>query len=129
MTTTATLYRDGTLICNVMTDCKDPFHGLWGRVLVMIIDKDSHAIGSSEPINCATRGGALDIFTPSSGQESFTQKIAEDVARRAVRLDIHQSAREDVHTRPEDRVIKILGAFDSIRKCVSLLLAPMSSVS
>jgi len=108
MNTTATLYRDGTLICNVMTDCRDPLHGLWGRVLVTIIDRDSCAIGSSEPINCATRGGTLDLFTPSSGQETFVQRMAEDVARRAVRLDIHQSAREDmVHVRPDERVIKI----------------------
>jgi hypothetical protein len=114
MTTTATLYRDGTLVCKVFTDCQDPFHGLWGRVLIMIVDKDSHAIWKSEPFNCATRGGTLDVFTPSSGQESFTQTVPSEVARRAIRIDIHQSAREDSHVSPTARINKILGAFGEI---------------
>ena len=33
MMTTATLYRNGKLIVAVDTDCDDPWHGLWGRVL------------------------------------------------------------------------------------------------
>jgi len=91
MTTTVALYRDGTLIVNVFTDCENHFYGLRGRVLIIIRDKNGCAIGVSSEICCETRGGLLDIFTYSSGRETFSQKFLDDVGERAVGLDIWQS--------------------------------------
>ncbi|KDQ57300.1 hypothetical protein JAAARDRAFT_194454 [Jaapia argillacea MUCL 33604] len=91
MTTEAALYRDGTLVANVFTDCDNDFHGLRGRVLIVALDGAGFAVGVSEVMRCTTRGGTLDIFTPSSGRETFIQKFPDDVAARVVSLDIYQA--------------------------------------
>ncbi|KDQ57299.1 hypothetical protein JAAARDRAFT_35937 [Jaapia argillacea MUCL 33604] len=96
MTTEATLYRDGTLVANVFTDCDNNWHGLRGRVLIVALDRAGAAVGVSEVMRCTTRGGIMDIFTPSSGRETFTQKFPDDVAARVVSLDIYQAHDDDL---------------------------------
>ena len=91
MTTTATLYRNGKLIVAVDTDCDDPWHGLWGRVLVVVRDGDGNASGVTNVLHCTTRGGTFDPFTPSSGTDMFHLQIPEHVAREAVMLNIYQA--------------------------------------
>ena len=91
MTTTATLYRNGKLIVEVYTDCDDFWHGLRGRVLVVVRDGDGEASGATDLLRCATRGGKLDPSTPSSGTDIFHLQLPENVARKAVTLDIYQA--------------------------------------
>ena len=91
MTTTATLYRNGKLVVEVDTDCDDLMHGLRGRVLVVARDGDGNASGATNVLHCTTRGGVWDPSTPSSGKDVFYLQFPEDVARRAVSLDIYQA--------------------------------------
>jgi len=51
VTTTATLYRDGTLVVDAVTDCNNSFHGLRGRITVLALDQGGRAV--------AYAGGAL----------------------------------------------------------------------
>jgi hypothetical protein len=106
ITTTAALYRDGTLLVNVFTDCQNHFYGLRGRVLVVVRDGDGHALGVSSEMCCETRGGLLDIFTPSSGRQTFSQKFSDDVSGRAVALDIWQSDGEPLGS-TLDHILKV----------------------
>jgi hypothetical protein len=91
MTTTATLYRNGKLVVEVDTDCDDMWHGLRGRVLVVVRDGDGKACGVTDLLHCTTRGGTFDPFTPSSGTDIFHLQFPENVARKAVTLDIYQA--------------------------------------
>ncbi|KLO19886.1 hypothetical protein SCHPADRAFT_44860 [Schizopora paradoxa] len=89
--TTATLYRDGTLLVNAETKCTNNFHGLRARITVLILDGNQQAIGVSQEMRCTTRGGVLDIFTPSSGRDQFRQRCSDPIGERAVSLEISQS--------------------------------------
>jgi len=92
MTMTATLYRNGKLVVEVDTDCDDMWHGLWGRVLVVVRDGDGKACGATNLLHCTTRGGTLDAFTPSSsGMDIFHLQFPENVTRKVVMLDIYQA--------------------------------------
>jgi len=88
VTTTATLYRDGTLMVDAVTDCNNNFHGLRGRIMVVVLDQGGRAIGVTQEMRCTTRGGILDIFTPSSGRDNFAQKFPEIVGQAAANLEI-----------------------------------------
>jgi len=91
MTTKATLYRDGTLICDTLTECRDLYFGLTGILVIAVYDNAGHVLAKSDEMQCKTRGGLLDLFTPSSGRERHTLKFPEDIARRATTLDIRQN--------------------------------------
>ncbi|KAJ6630393.1 hypothetical protein B0H10DRAFT_1939152 [Mycena sp. CBHHK59/15] len=91
MTSTATLYRDGRLSVDVWTECNNMLHGLRGCALVIVYDADNNAIGVSQEIRCATRGGLLDLFTVSSGRQLFVQQFPQEIGQRAVGLDILQA--------------------------------------
>ena len=91
MTTTATLYGNGKLVVEVDTHCEGNWHGLWGRVLVVVRDGDGKACGATNLLHCTTRGGTFDPFIPSSGTDIFHLQIPENVARKAVTLDIYQA--------------------------------------
>ena len=91
MTTTATLYRNGKLVVEVDADCDDLMHGLRGHVLVVVRDGDGNASGATNVLHCTTRGGIWDPSTPSSRKDVFHLQFPEDVARRAVSLDIYQA--------------------------------------
>ncbi len=86
--TTATLYRDGTLMVDAVTDCNNSFHGLRGRITVLALDQGGRAVGVSQEMRCTTRGGLLDVFTCSSGRDTFTHKFPESVGQEAVTLEI-----------------------------------------
>jgi len=75
----------------VDTDCDDLMHELRGRVLVVVRDGDGNASGVTNVLHCTTRGGVWDPSTPSSGKDVFHLQFPEDVARRAVILDIYQA--------------------------------------
>jgi len=91
MTSTATQYRDGRLIVETMTDCDENFHGLRGRVLIVVNDKLGNPIGVTNELRCTTRGSIWDFGTPSSGKDVFSLKFPREIGMRAVGLDIHQT--------------------------------------
>lgn len=82
MTTTATLYRNGKLIVQVYTDNDNFWHALRGRVVVVVRDKDGHAIGGTAELSCSFRGSSSG-WESSSGTDTFSLQLPEDVARRA----------------------------------------------
>ena len=90
MSTHATLYRDGTIFCEIYTDCDNPTHGLRGRALLLVLDRDERVLATFQ-IAATTRGGLLDFFTPSSGQETHTYSVTQEVAARAARLEVWQA--------------------------------------
>ena len=75
----------------VDTHCDGNWHGFWGRVLVVVRDGDGKACGATNLLHCTTRGGKFDAFTPSSGTDIFHLQLPENVARKAVTLDIYQA--------------------------------------
>jgi len=91
MTTKATLHRDGKVIVKTSTNCHDMFHGLRGRVLIVVRDVNGDAIGVTDKMCCTTRGGLLDFLTPSFGDDSFFLEFPREVASLAVSLDIWQA--------------------------------------
>ena len=91
MTKTATLCRNRKLVVEVDTHCDGNWHGFWGRVLVVVRDGDGKACRATNLLHCTTRGGTFDPFIPSSGTEKFHLQIPENVARKAVTLDIYQA--------------------------------------
>lgn len=91
MTTKATLHRDGKVVIKTSTSCHDLFHGLRGRVLIVLRDRDGAAIGATDKMRCTTRGGLLDILTPSFGDDWFFLEFPQDVAKLAANLDIWQA--------------------------------------
>jgi len=91
MTTKAALYRDGTLICDILTDCRDPFFGLFARIVVVMYDKDGCVIAKSNEIQCEERGNVFDLTRLSFGKERHIQSLPKDIALRATALDIWQN--------------------------------------
>lgn len=117
MTTRATLYRDGTLLCDVHTDCRNPTQGLRGRALLLVLDAAGRILARFEVV-CSTRGGLLDFFTESSGRETMRYSVAQDVAARAARLEVWQANKENFEAL-EARILKVkarvVDALDVIR--------------
>ena len=91
MTMTATLYRNGKSVVEVDAHCDGNWHGLWGRVLAVVRDGDGKACGATNLLHCTTRGGTVDPFFPSSETDIFHLEFLENVARKAVTLDIYQA--------------------------------------
>ena len=91
MTTKATLHRDGKVVVKTNTTCHDMFHGLRGRVLIVLRDVNGNAIGVTDKMCCSTRGGLLDFLTPSFGDDTFFLEFPQEVASLAVGLDIWQA--------------------------------------
>ena len=91
MTTKATLHRDGKVVVKTSTTCHDMFHGLRGRVLIVLRDDSGDAIGVTNKMCCTTRGGLLDFLTPSFGDDTFFLEFPRQVASLAVSLDIWQA--------------------------------------
>jgi hypothetical protein len=91
MTTKATLHRDGKVVVKTSTTCHDMFHGLRGRVLIVLRDVNGDAIGVTYKMCCTTRGGLLDFLTPSFGNDTFFLEFTREVASLAVGLDIWQA--------------------------------------
>lgn len=91
MTTKATLHRDGKVVVKTSTSCHDMFHGLRGRVLIVLRDINGGAIGVTDRMCCTTRGGLLDFLTPSFGDDTFFLEFPREVASLAVSLDIWQA--------------------------------------
>ena len=91
MTTKATLHRDGNIVVKTSTSCHDMFHGLRGRVLIVLRDVNGDAIGVTDRMCCTTRGGLLDFLTPSFGDDTFYLEFPREVASLAVGLDIWQA--------------------------------------
>ena len=91
MTTKVTLHRDGKVVVKTSTSCHDMFHGLRGRVLIVLRDVNGDAIGVTDKMCCTTRGGLLDFLTPSFGDDTFFLEFPRDVASLAVGLDIWQA--------------------------------------
>ncbi|KAF8124861.1 root hair defective 3 GTP-binding protein-domain-containing protein [Mycena galopus ATCC 62051] len=98
ITTKATLYRDGKLVVEAYTSSVHALNGLRGRILIVVKDKHGNAIGMTNELRCTTRGGALDPFTDSSGDDLFVLKFPRDVGRRAAGLDIYQGNKSLAHT-------------------------------
>jgi hypothetical protein len=98
MITKATLYRDGKLLVEAHTSSVSAFHGLRGRILVVVRDKHGNVIGMTNELRCTTRGGASDPFTRSSGNDLFTLQFPRDVGRRAAGLDIYHGDGSLGHT-------------------------------
>ena len=96
MTTKATLHRDGKVVVKVNSSCHDLFHGLRGRVLIVLRNVDGAAIGVTEKLHCTTRGGLLDFLTPSFGDDMFFLEFPRDVAELTVGLDIWQADNDSV---------------------------------
>lgn len=115
--TTATLYRDGTLMVDAVTDCNNNFHGLRARITVVALDGSGRAVGVSQEMCCTTRGGILDIFTPSSGRDKFAQKFPESVGEEAVTLQIFQ---DDDTGMGGDKLIKLLGHAGEVRAALAV---------
>jgi len=107
MTTKAILYRDGTLICDILTDCRDAFFGLCGIVVIVVYNEAGRAIAKSNEVRCETRGGVFDFTTPSSGRERHTLRFPEDIARRATGLDILQSEAPRAGGDPLDNIVRL----------------------
>ena len=91
MTTKATLHRDGNVVVRISTSCHDMFHGLRGRVLIVLRDVNGDAIGVTDKMHCTTRGGLLDFLTPSFGDDTYFLEFPREVASLAVGLDIWQA--------------------------------------
>ena len=91
MTTKATLHRDGQVVVKISTSCHDMFHGLRGRVLIVLRDVNGNAIGVTDKMHCTTRGGLLDFLTPSFGNDTHFLEFPREVASLAVGLDIWQA--------------------------------------
>ncbi len=79
ITTDITLYRDGTLVCDVFTRNNNWFGCLRGHVLVVVYDEDRRAIWVSQEMVCATRCSIPDPSCASWGRETFTQKAPQAV--------------------------------------------------
>ena len=90
MTTKATLHRDGKVVVTSSTTCHDLFHGLRGRILIVLRDINGDAIGVTDKMCCTTRGGLLDLLTPYFGDDTFSLEFPREVASLAVVLDIWQ---------------------------------------
>ncbi|KDR70834.1 hypothetical protein GALMADRAFT_75720 [Galerina marginata CBS 339.88] len=86
----ATLYRDGMLVVEVKVDNYDPFHGLRGRVLIVVRDKDGNAIGVTNELRSSTACGTFDPFCSSDRSDWFTLRFPRSVGRRAAVMDIYQ---------------------------------------
>ena len=91
MTTKATLHRDGKVVVKSSTSCHDMFHGLRGRVLIVLRDVNGDTIGVTDKMCCTTRGGLLDFLTPSFGDDTFFLEFPREVASLATVLDIWQA--------------------------------------
>lgn len=90
ITSKTTLYRDGMLVIEVKADNDDPWHGLRGRVLVVVRDKDGNAIGVTNELRSTTACGGLDPFCPSYQKDIFTLQFPRSVGMRAAAMDIYQ---------------------------------------
>ena len=86
----ATLYRDGMLIVEVMVDNYDAFHGLRGRILIVVRDKDGNAIGVTDELRSSTACGTFDPFCSSDHRNWFTLRFPRSVGRRAAAMDFYQ---------------------------------------
>ncbi|KLO15091.1 hypothetical protein SCHPADRAFT_902661 [Schizopora paradoxa] len=75
---------------DTFTECNNKFHGLRARITIVALDGRGRAIGVSQEMSCTTRGGILDIFSPSSGRDKFAQKFPESVGEEATSLEIFQ---------------------------------------
>ena len=91
MTTDATLYRDGTLVCSIYTENNNWTGGLRGHVLVVIYDDARRAIWVSQDHTCITRCSVPDFSCASRGRETSYEKYPDVVGKYADGLDIHQS--------------------------------------
>jgi len=55
---------------------------------MVVLDQQGRAIGVSQEMRCTTRRGELDIFTSSSGKNTFHQKFPDWVGQKAANLEI-----------------------------------------
>ena len=109
MTTKATLYRNGKLMVEVYTDNDNFWHALRGHVVVVVSDKDGNAIGGTEELSCSFRGSSSG-WESSSGTDTFSLQLPEDVARRAAVLDIYQKDGRS----PGNRLQKFMHALEVV---------------
>jgi hypothetical protein len=79
LTFKVTLYRDGMLVVEVEADNDDLWHGLRGRVLVVVRDKDGNAIGVTNELRSTTACGSFDQFCPSYLKDIFITKRGSPV--------------------------------------------------
>lgn len=109
MTTTATLHRNGKLMVEVYTNNDNFWHALRGHVVVVVRDKDGNAIGGTAELSCSFRGSSSG-WESSSGIDTFSLQLPEDVARRAAVLDIYQKDGRS----PGNRLQKFLHALEIV---------------
>jgi hypothetical protein len=91
MTTDATLYRNGSLVCDVYTKNDNWDSGLRGRILVIPYDEGRRAIWISQILSCTTRCSVPDFSCASSGRETLTEQFPDVVGKYAEGMDIYQA--------------------------------------
>ncbi|WP_155523998.1 hypothetical protein [Nodosilinea nodulosa] len=90
METSATLYRNGFMVIETLTDCNNWTEGLKGRVFVVCIDSLGRAIWVTKEYKCTTRGSKFDVTCPRKGKDNFQETVPEVVAQMTSSLDIVQ---------------------------------------
>lgn len=90
METTATLFRNGLLVMETLSECNHWCEGLRGRVFAICIDTQGRAIWVTKEYKCTTRGSIFDPTCPSQGKDVFQENIPEIIAQQTNALDIVQ---------------------------------------
>lgn len=89
MTTDATLYRDGRLVCDVRTENSNWTGGLRGRLLVVGVDLRGNACWVSQEMWATTRCSVPDFSCASTGRETLSEAWPAEAARIVDHLDIY----------------------------------------
>ncbi len=114
MRTSATLYRNGSLMVSAYTRNTHWSEGLRGRVLVVCVDSMGNAMWVSPLFQCTTRGSRGDVFTSSRGTDLFQANFPSAVGKYTHYLDIYQG---DAGSRPwEQSRDAIIGGIRAARE-------------
>lgn len=89
MESTATLYRNGTLVVDSGTYNSNWFGGLRGRTLVVISDAEGRMIWTSPIFHDPTRCSVPDVSCASNGRVTHVDHMPASVGEFGTRIDIY----------------------------------------
>ncbi len=94
LTTQATLYKNGLLLAETDSRCKNLFHYLIGRVLIVGHDAEGKAIWVTKTYKCKTCGRLLDPTTKSEKFDVWVESVQSEAVAITRSINIFHSDRE-----------------------------------
>jgi hypothetical protein len=124
MESTATLYRDGTLVLNSMTKNDSWVAGLRGRTLIIVRDDGGRAIWVSQIFEDPTRCSVPDVSCASWGRYTFVQHLPAAVGIHAAGLDVYHGD-EPVYADLRARIIEMIKTAVEIADAVKAVVGEL----